>query len=82
MTNGPIPPTFKEGDSLIHFRQAEVVCVISIYLKGISFLRLFDSIAPLLDTLFTILKDIRAFLFVLYLFVFCFAVCFFLLGQN
>ena len=80
MTNGPIPHTYLEGECLIHFRQAEVVCVISIYLKGMAFLRLFDSLAPLLDTLITIMRDIRAFLFVLYLFVFCFAVCFFLLG--
>ena len=80
MSNGPISLTYLEGESLIHFRQAEVVCIITIYLKGITFLRLFDSIAPLIDTLITILRDIRAFLFVLYLFVFCFGVCFFLLG--
>ena len=79
---GEIGLTYQAGENVIHFRQSEVICIISIYLKGIGFLRLIDSIAPLLDTLFSILRDIRSFMFVLYLFVFCFGVCFFLLGQN
>jgi hypothetical protein len=77
-----IKGTYEAGDALIHFRQAEVVCVITIYLKGMGYLRLFDSVAPLLDTLLSILKNIRAFMFILSLFIFCFAICFFLLGQN
>ena len=49
-SNGKIKATYEEASSIIYFREAEVICVISIYFKGMGYLRLSDSIAPLLDT--------------------------------
>ena len=68
------------GQRLFYFREGEVIAVITIYLKGLTYLRLINAVAPLIDTMISILKDIRYFLLIISIFLSCFSICFFLLG--
>ena len=68
------------GQRLFYFREGEVIGVITIYLKGLTYLRLINAVAPLIDTMISILKDIRYFIFIISIFLSCFSICFFLLG--
>ena len=67
------------GD-LKNYRELEVIGVIIIYIRGLTFLKLVDSIAPMIETIKSIVYDIINFMLVLTIFIAMIAICFYLLG--
>jgi hypothetical protein len=61
-------------------RHSEILAKVFIYLYSAQFLSLVDKIAPLIDIIQQVLKDITYFVLVLMLHIVVFAGCFYLLG--
>lgn len=61
-------------------RHSEILAKVFIYLYSAQFLSLVDKIAPLIDIIQQVLKDITYFVLVLMLHIIVFAGCFYLLG--
>lgn len=64
----------------VHIRHSEILAKVFIYLYSAQFLSLVDKIAPLIDIIQQVLKDITYFVLVLMLHIVVFAGCFYLLG--
>mmetsp|Transcript_18470 Transcript_18470/g.28338 ORF Transcript_18470/g.28338 Transcript_18470/m.28338 type:complete len:119 (-) Transcript_18470:543-899(-) len=63
-------------------RYYEVAAILTLYAKASYFLSLVDQIAPLIDIIVQIIYDIRAFLFIVGLYVYGLSKCFNLIGQS
>lgn len=68
--------------SVIFLRCIEAFLVIFMFFKSLYYLRLISEIAPLINDIFAILKDIRYFILVYVLTIIAFILSFYIIGQN
>ena len=60
----------------------ETFAIIFFLMKTFYFLKLFDRVAPLVSIVFQIVYDIKFFMIILIMAIFCFGVAFYLEGRN
>lgn len=84
MTNGFISVAFLygEGISIKLLRVVESFLSIIIVVKLVYYTQLMDEVAPLVNIILQVFKDIYWFVLLFTISLFCFAVSFFLIGQN
>jgi hypothetical protein len=70
------------SDSLQSYRTIMAAMSLVIWMKGMYFMQLFDSFAPLVDSMFMILGSIKYFMITFILILFTWANAYYLIGRN
>ena len=65
-----------------NLRIVESILSVVIFVKLIYFMQLIDKIAPLVDTILVIMKEMMSFMIILLIIILSLANCYFLLAQN
>ena len=65
-----------------NLRIVESILSVVIFAKLIYFMQLIDKIAPLVDTILVIMKEMMSFMIILLIIILSLANCYFLLAQN
>ena len=76
---------FKDNDDIEYLsfiRIIEAILIILIWFKSLYFMRLVGAIAPLVDSIFVIMREMLYFLFIFIIGIFAISYAFMILGNN